>query len=150
MAAERYHGADATISIQTAAGTSITVGKLQGVTITPGVELDKLYSADSIKRADVKQRQFEVSVEAEIAEFDVALIQQWQGGSGASSTGMVDTSDPAQFQVTGEVTPSDGGSNLKAVVEEVVFPEMPVFSTSMEEWMTKDISGAGKDLTTTQ
>lgn len=150
MAANAYHGADGTISIQTMGGTSMTIGGLRGLNIVPGVEIDDLYTADSIERDDTKQRQLGVLVEATLVKLDVAFAQQWLGGSGSSSTKMKDTTDPALFQVTGQVTPSGGGTVKKAIVDEVRFPEFPLFANiSYDAWEETQLSGRGKNLTFT-
>lgn len=150
MANKKYHGADATVTIKTSSGTDLNAGELRGVTITPSFEVDELYSADSVLRSAVKQRNFSVTVEATIAAFDVTMIQQFLGGSGATSTGVVDTTDPALFTVDASVTPEDGSTNLNAVVTGVYFPELPVFSdVSHDSWVEESISGVGEDLTVT-
>lgn len=149
MAEKKYFGDDMTISMTTEGGTTINIGEAKGVTVTPNAEHVEMYSADSIKRSDVKRREFSVDVEIEIASWDVAMIQQWLGGSGASSTSVVDTTDPQLFSITGEVTPSDGSTNLKAVVDGVYFDEIPAFDASEGEWVTNNPSGVGKDLTLT-
>lgn len=149
MARNEYHGHDMTLSMQTSAGTSIPVGVIHDVDIIESVEIDEQESADSIKRENVKQRSYRVNVSATVGSIDVAMIHQWQGGSGASSTGMVDTGDPAQFQITGAVTPQGGSTDLQAVVEGVTFPEMPVFSASEDAWIGFDLQGTGDDITTT-
>lgn len=149
MAQEEYHGRDMTISITTEAGTSITIGIFHECEIVGQVEVDEQYGADSIERQNVKQREHKVQVRGTIGGWDTALLQQWLGGSGASSTGMVDTSDPALFEVTGQVTPAGGSTDLKAVVEEVYFPEMPIFSLSEDAWAEKEIEGTGARATVT-
>lgn len=149
MANQTYYGNDMALTIATSAGTDQPVGVLKDVEIVDAVEADELYGAESIKREAVKQREFKVNVSVGFAKYDVSMIQQWQGGSGASSTGMVDTSDPALFKVTGEVTPTGGGTNLKGVVTGVYFPEMPIFSASEGEYVTWEGEGVGKDITTT-
>lgn len=150
MAEQAYHGADGTLAIQTMAGTSMNIGGLRGINIVPGVEVDDLYTADSIKREDSKQRQLGVLVECTIVKLDVAMAQEWLGGSGASSTGMVDTTDPALFQVTAEVTPAGGGTNKKAVVDDVRFPEFPLFADiSYDGWEETQLTGDGADVTLT-
>lgn len=148
MAAEKYHGDDADITISTSSGTSITVGIIQGVTVTPVFETDELYGADSILREDIVQRDFEVEVECEFTEWDIALIKEFLGGSGSSSTGVVDTTDPALFTVTGKMTPRDSSTTDDVTVDEVVFDELPIFSSSKDEHMDKNITGIGRTLTT--
>lgn len=149
MAENAYYGNDLTLAIETGAGTSLPVGALKNVEITPGFEQDDLYGAESTKRQATKQREFSVSVSVGVAKYDVAMIQEWMGGSGSSSTGVEDTSDPALFQITGSVTPVGGGNDLEGVVDEVRFPEMPIFSASEGEFVTEELEGTGKDLTVT-
>jgi hypothetical protein len=149
MAANVYYGNEMVLSITTEGGTSITTGVLKDVEIVAAVEHDELYGADSINRETIKQREFGVNVSVGHAKMDTALIQQWLGGSGASSTGMVDTADPALFEVTGEVTPDGGGTNKKAVVSKVGFPEMPILSVSEGEYETTELDGTGASITAT-
>lgn len=150
MANAQYHGANASVTITRSDGTDLNAGELRGVTITPGFEHDEWYSADSVERGPVVRRNFSVAVEATIGAFDVSMIQAYLGGSGSTSTGLVDSSDPALFQVTGAVTPDGGGSDLQAVVDGVFFPELPVFSdVSHDAWVEESISGTGKNVTVT-
>ena len=149
MSAQRYFGDDMALKIETTAGTptEIVVASLKGVTVTLSAEHVDLYSADSIEREDVKKRQLEVPVEVSIAAFDVALMQGWMAGdSTTTATSVTDTSDVATFTLTGTLTPAGGGSDLKAVVEEVYFPEMPVMDASEGEWVVHDLSGKGKTI----
>jgi hypothetical protein len=149
MAAKSYYGNDMSLTVKTEAGTSLTVGVLKDVEIVPGVEVDELYGADSTKRQTAKQREFSVNVSVGVAQYDVTMIQEWLGGSGSSSTGFVDTTDLALFEITGQVTPTGGGTDLKGVVEEVYFPEMPVFSATEGEYVTEELEGTGKAITVT-
>lgn len=149
MAGNVYYGNDMVLSITTESGTTITVGVLKDVEIVAAAEHDHLYGGDSTKRQEVKRREFGVNVNVGFAKMDMTMIQEWLGGSGQSSTGFVDTSDPALFEVTGEVTPAGGGTNKKAVVKEVDFPEMPVMSVSEGEYETTELEGTGTDITAT-
>lgn len=144
----RYHGADADLTISTTAGTSITVGKIRQVEIIPQVEVDELYTADSILRADAKQRNASVAVSGVLVEWDTALVTQFLGGSGASSSSFVDTSDMALFDVDGKVD-DETGTTKTAAVTEVFFPELEIFSTSHDAWYEKTITGTGKNVTFT-
>lgn len=149
MAGNVYYGNDMSLTITTEAGTSITVGVLKDVEIIAAAEHDRLYGADSTKRQEVKRREFGVQVTAGHAKMDMTLIQQWLGGSGSSSTGFVDSTDPTLFEVTGQVTPAGGGTDKKAVVEEVDFPEMPVLSVTEGEFETTELEGEGAAITAT-
>lgn len=149
MADNVYYGNEMSLTVKTSSGTSLSVGVLKDVSIIPGVEVDELYGADSIKRQSVKQREFSVQVTVGVASYDVTMIQEWLGGSGSSSTSIVDTADPAQFNVIGQVTPDGGSTDLKGDVSGVVFPEMPVFEASEGEFVTENIEGMGKNVTVT-
>lgn len=149
MAGNTYYGNDMVLSMTTETGTTITVGVLKDVEIVAAATHDDLYGADSTERQNVKRREHAVQVTIGFAKMDMTMIQQWLGGSGQSSTSFRDTSDPAQFEVTGEVTPAGGGSNKKAVVEEVDFEEMPVLSVTEGEWETTELEGTGTRLTAT-
>ena len=149
MAANVYYGNDMALSIQTEGGTSITVGVLKEIEIVAAAEHDDLYGADSVERETVKQREFGVNVTISHAKMDMTLIQEWLGGSGSSSTGMRDTSDPALFEITGSVTPAAGGTDKQAVVEEVNFPEMPILTVSEGEYETTELEGTGTRVTAT-
>lgn len=149
MAANNYYGNDMVLSIDTEGGTTIPVGVLKDVEISATEEHDSLYGGDSVKRQEVKRREAGVNVSVGFAEMDMALIQQWLGGSGSTSTGFVDSSDPQLFQITGEVTPAGGGTNKKAVVDEVDFPEMPVISVTEGEFETTELEGTGTSITAT-
>lgn len=129
-------------------GTSLTVGLLQDVEIIPSYEVfEYLYSADSTEFETEKQGEFQVTVNVGVMEWDVATIQHWLGGSGASSTGNVDTSDPALFNITGTISPTDGtGTDLEAVVKRCSTPEMPIFSASRSEYVQWDIEFTGQTI----
>lgn len=147
--ADRYFGDSMQLSIQTESGTSITVGSLQNVGVVAESNEVIYYSADQTTIEDRKHTEKRLVVSATIGSWDTALLQQWLGGSGASSTGLVDTADPAEFEITGEVTPSGGGTNLKAVVSSVTFENMPMFEASRNEFLGKELDGTGSAITLT-
>lgn len=129
-------------------GTSLNVGLLQNVEITAGFDvMEYLYSADSVKFETEKQGEFSVNVNVGVMKWDVATIQHWLGGSGSSSTGLVDTSDPALFNITGEISPTDGtGTNLSVAVTRCSTDEMPLFSASRSEYVQWDVTFTGQDI----
>lgn len=131
--------------------TSLNVGLLQNVEIIAAFEtFEYLDSADSVKFETEKQGSFRVTVTVGAAKYDVATIQHWLGGSGASSTGLVDKSDPALFNITGEVTPTDGtATNLQAAVTRCSTDEIPIFSATMGEYIQQDVTFTGQDITVT-
>lgn len=150
MAEKTYWGDSMELSIfQIESGTSITVAELQQVEIIPSFQVfERLYSADSVKMASQKQGEFQVQVNIGISAWDVALLQQWLGGSGASSTGLVDTSDPQKFTIEGKIAPADGtATKTAAKVTGVTFDQMPVFTASRSEFVQKDLEGIGEDVT---
>lgn len=149
MAEERYFGDSMALSIQTEGGTSISIGSLQEVEISVEANENEYFSADQTTREDVKHTEKVPVVTATIGSFDVSLLQQWLGGSGASSTGLVDTSDPQKYQITGSVTPSGGSTKLEAQVTGVTIANMPMFSASRNEFLGKEIEGRGDDITLT-
>lgn len=152
MAEKAYWGDTMTLSTyETSAGTSLNVGVLQNVEIVPAFQtMEYLYGAESVKYDTEKQGEFQVTVTVGASKWDVVTIQQFLGGSGSSSTGLVDTSDPALFNITGEVTPADGtGTNLIAQVTRCSTSEMPVFTASRNEFIQNDITFTGQDITVT-
>lgn len=132
----------------TSAGTSISVGLLQNVEITAGYNvMEYLYSADSVEFETEKQGEFAVTVNVGVMKVDTALLQQWLGGSGAESTGNVDTSDPALFDITGSISPTDGsGTDLSVAVKRCSTDEMPLFSASRSEYVQWDVTFTGKTI----
>lgn len=126
--------------------TSLPIGLLQNVEILAGYNVfEYLYSADSVEFETEKQGEFAVTVNVGVMKMDVATLQHWLGGSGASSTGNIDTSDPALFNITGEISPTDGtGTNLAVTVERCSTDEMPLFSASRSEYVQWDITFTGK------
>lgn len=135
-------------TFQTTAGTSISVGLLQNVEIIAGFNVfEYLYSADSVLFDTEKQGEFQVTVNVGLMKVDTALLQQWLGGSGASSTGIVDTSDPALFDITGSISPTDGsGTDLSVAVKRCSTDEMPLFSANRSEYVQHDITFTGRDI----
>lgn len=129
-------------------GTALNVGFLQNVEIIPSFEvMEYLYSADSVKFEQEKQGEFQVQVNVGVMAWDVATLQHWLGGSGTSSTGLVDTSDPALFDITGQVSPADGsGTNLSVAVTRCSTDEMPMFSASRSEYIQWDVTFIGQDI----
>lgn len=146
MAQERYFSDTMTLSVATDGGTDIPVGELQEVEVRVEVNEVEHFSAETTKREDVKHTEKVPVVSATISAWDTALIQQWLGGSGASSTGLTDTTDPQKFTLTGSVTPSGGSTPLEAEVVGVTFAEMPIFSASRNEFVGKELEGRGDDI----
>lgn len=149
MAGKVYWGDSMTLSTtETEGGTAITIAKLQNVEIIPTFNVfQRLYSADSVKMASQKQGEFRVQVNVGYSEWDVELAQQWLGGSGASSTGLTDTSDPQKFTMVGEIAPADGtATNTSAKVTGVTFEQLPLFSANRSEFVEWNLEGVGEDI----
>jgi hypothetical protein len=151
MTTNVYYGNDMTLSMETQESTPVTipVGVLKQVEITATAEHDHLYGADSIKREEVKRREFGVDVSVGFAKMDIVLIEEWLGGSGSAGGSVTDSSDPQLFQVTGGVTPAGGGTTKEAVVQNVDFPEVPVITASEGEYETTELEGTGETISVT-
>lgn len=129
-------------------GTSLNVALLQNVEVIPSFNvMEYLYSADSVLFDTEKQGEFQVEVNVGVMEWDVATTQHWLGGSGASSTGIVDTSDPALFNIQGTLSPTDGtGTNLDVAVKRCSTDSIPIFSASRSEYVQWDVTFIGRDI----
>lgn len=149
MASREYHGADASITVATADGTNIPVAELRSINIREQVESDELYSADSIFRSAVKQRNFRVLVEATVVAWDIEFLKEWQAGSGGTATtNVLDTSDPTLFDIDGQVTQHGQTTDLKAAVTDCYIDDIPVFAgASHDAWIENDFRAIGKNVT---
>jgi hypothetical protein len=149
MASQAYWGSTMTLStFEQTDGTGLNVATLQNVEIIPSFDVfEYLYGADSVKFETEKQGEFSVTVNVGASKWDVATLQHWLGGSGSSSTGLVDTSDPALFNITGEISPADGsGTNLSVAVTRCSTDEMPMFSADRSEYVQWDVTFTGQDI----
>lgn len=152
MAAREYHGSDMSISVATADGTSITVGEIRGINIRAQVDADPLYSADSILRSAIKQRNFRVLIEANYVSWDVEFLKEWFAGSnGTAASTMADTSDPTLFDIDGQVTEHGQSNDLKAAVTDCFIADIPVFASATHDaWVENDFSAVGKQITVSE
>lgn len=149
MATEAYVLDDySTLSLQTTGAVSTPIAGIQGVTITPNVSIERLYTADSIKIEEQQQFEFQcdVSIEYALWDSDATLLKQWLGGEGSSSTSITDTTDPEKFQVDGTFASVNTNRTLSATVTGITFEEMPVIDTEMGEFVSRDISGVGENI----
>jgi len=137
-----------TLDIETDDGTAVPIAGVTDATITPTVELEKLFSADSIKRASALQHSFEVPIELTINQWNVTIAREWLGGGDGGESGtMADTSNPQRFSMTAEFDSEGGERTLGPLtVERIVFEEMPIFDGSMQEYNTWEYSGDGADI----
>lgn len=141
-----YFGDTMAISAQLEGGTSISIGKLQSLEMRVEVTETEYFSADSTLRDAVQHSEKVPVVLFTIGAWDVALHKQWLGGSGTSSTGLVDTSDPQKFDITGEVTPVGGSTKWEVQVTGVTIPTLPLFTASRNEFLGEEFEGRGDDV----
>lgn len=130
--------------------TSLPVAGIQGVTIIPSVSIDRLFTGDSIKAHTRKQSEFTVDVGVEYALWDssASVVQQWLGGDGGTTaTSMTDTSNPQTFSISGTFDSVGGDRTLDVTVTQITFEEMPIIDATDDEFMSRDLSGTGEDLT---
>lgn len=162
MPSNRFFGDDiATFKVEID-GTEITAGKVKDATITAVADHVKLFSPDdssssdtTVTRDEVKRREVEVEVEFTIVQFNEELAQYWLNGGGSTSTTITDTTDVAEFDVTLEQNMTDhtgttDDESLKAVVDNVEFPEMPLLDLAEGEYNEHQLSGTGDGVTLTK
>jgi len=156
MSSNRYFGDDiATFSVEID-GTSVTAGKVKDVSIVVVGEHTNLFTADSVKREEVKRSEVTVDVEFTIVEFNEELAQYWLQGDGSTTSDTItDDSNVAQFDITVEQNMTDhtgesGDESLKADVSGVDFPEMPVLELAEGEFNEHTLSGTGDGVTVTK
>jgi len=141
-----YYGDTMDISAQLEGGTSISIGKTNSVEMRVEVTETEFFSADSVLRDAVQHSEKVPVVVFTIGSWDIELHKQWLGGSGTSSTGLVDTSDPQKFDITGEVTPAGGSTKWEVQVLGVTIPTLPLFTASRNEFLNEELEGRGDDL----
>lgn len=142
-----YTTLDLTTNDQTS--TATPVAGIQGVTIVPAVSIEQLYTADSIKIEEQKQFEAAVNVEVEYSlwDEDASVVQQWLGGAGSSATSLTDSSDPQKFDISGTFDSVGGDRTLDVTVTGITFPEMPIIDTERGEFVSRNLSGTGEDIT---
>ena len=139
-----------TLDLKEADGSTTTpVAGIQGITIIPSVSLEMLYTGDSAKREVVQQHEYSVDVGIEYAKWDqnASVVQQWLAGSGGSTaTSWTDTNDPQKFSMDLTIDSVGGDRTLDVTVDSIVFEEMPVIDASNGEYLSRDLSGEGSDI----
>jgi len=155
MPTDRYWGEDATLTVAHEDGTAVVVGMARNVSIRAAAEHVELYTPESILRQDVKRREVAIIVEMEFVEFDEDFAQMWLAGSSTGTTTITDDSDVALFDVTLEMDMTDhtgvaNDESLKAIAEDVHFPEMPLVTLAQGEYVAHNVSGRGKSVTYTK
>lgn len=139
-----------TLDLQDSTGTTVPVAGIQGLTVVPSVSIERLYTADSGKIEAQKQHEYSVDVSIEYAKWDseAQVVQQWLGGGGNStSTSWADTTDPQAFQISATWDSENADRTLDFTVEGITFEEMPLIDGSMGEYLSRDLSGTGEDIT---
>ena len=144
---EAYWLDDGTLDVETEDGTTVPVAGIESVQITPQVSIQRHYTGDSIKPDAKKQHEAIVNVNIGYALFDGDLIKEWLGGDGLSSTSWEDTSDPQEFEITGEFVSAGGDETIEVTVVGVTFEEMPIIDASRGEFAVWDLTGEGDDIT---
>jgi hypothetical protein len=139
-----------TLELATDGGVTTTpIAGIMGVTIIPSVSIDRLYTADSGKIEEQSQYEYAVDVGIEYALWDAeaSVVQQWLGGDGASSSSWSDESQPQKFQISGTFDSVGGDRTLDTTVTGITFEEMPIIDGEMNEYLSRDLSGTGEDIT---
>jgi len=146
MAAEVFFSDDATLTVNDSADTGLdVVAELKGVTFELTADHVTLFSGDSIERSAVKKRELEIPVDISVAAFDPAFAQAWMAGdSTTTATSVTDTTDVAEFNLTGTFTTVGGGTTYDVEIDGVYFETLPMFGADEGEFIVWDISGTGK------
>lgn len=145
-----YLGDTMTISVATQAGTSIPVGSTQALEMRVQVNEIEYFSADTTLRDAVAHTEKVPVVAFTIGSWDVLFHKHWLGGSGTSSTGLVDTADPTKFDIDGTVTPQGGSTSWDIKILGVTIPTLPIFSANRNEFIGLEAEGRGDDIDITQ
>jgi len=145
-----WFGDTMTVSAALEGGTSIPVGKTQSLEMRLEAEENEYFSADSTLRDAVKHTERVPVVTFSVGAWDVELAKQWLGGSGTSSTGIVDTSDPQKFDISGSINSVGGTSSWDVDILGVTIPTLPMFTMSRDEFLNEEFQGRGDDIDITQ
>lgn len=145
-----WFGDTMTIAAQTEGGTTINIGKTQEVEVRLEVTENEYFSTDTTLREAVQHTEKVPICRFVIGSWDIALHKQWLGGSGSTSTGIVDTTDPQKFTFTGTINSVGGTNSWDVDVIGVTIPTLPLFTASRNEFLQEEFEGRGDDLTITQ
>lgn len=136
-----FRGQTATLQIN-----GVTVGVLQDAELNPTKETEEL-TGQSIKREDIMQTQFRVSVSATYASFDLQGLKDILGYDDNNNE-IEDTPNIPSFTVTGSFSSTDGTEDFDLAAENVVFDDLSL-SWDGDTHVTKDLTGEGDDITFT-
>lgn len=138
-----------TLDIQTSDSTSVPIAGIQGVTAVPNVSIEQLYTGDSIKMEAQQQHEAAVDVGIEYAKWDqdATFVQQWLGGDGSSSSSWTDDNNPQKFELSATWDTVGGDRTWDFTITGITFEEFPLVDSSMGEYLSRDLSGTGEDVT---
>jgi len=126
--------------------SEILFAGVREVSLTAAYEHTNLYTFDSTFRDAVKRYEHDVNVEITYAKFSLEFAQEWLGGPGATATASQDDSDPMKFNLERVSPSSDGGFERTTVVEDVVFPELPLDQANYGEFEEYSLTGSGRQV----
>ena len=137
-----------TLELATAGGGSTDyVAGIQGITVTPNVSMEHLYTADSIKKETSKQQEFMADVEINFSIWDPEFVREWLGGDGSAASSMTDTSDPQEFEFTASLDSVSGDETVDMTVTQITFESIPVFDADRGEFAEWGLTGEAGDIT---
>jgi len=133
-----------TLSLTPTGGSTDVIAGIKNVTIEISYgTFERFFTADSTKRAASKQGELAIPVSIEYAFFDENLILEYTDGTGS----IADTSDPPEFDLSGEFRSRDNDKKISVDVKEINFENLPIFDGSENEFVVWGLEGEGSDLT---
>jgi len=137
-----YRGQDAIVSF---AASDVVVGILQDWTLTVEFTREDLRGAGSAERQDDQTTEFEVTIDAEFAEWNEdgykALINYDE-----AQEKIAETSDVPHFDIELDIPSKDGANTVAPTVQDVRF-DSPELSGGPDSWVTFNVSGTGRNIT---
>ena len=103
---------------------------------------ERFFTADSVERAASKQAELAIPVSIEYAFFDGAFVEEW-----LTSGAVTDSSDPPEFDLTGDFRSRDGDKQIEVEVTGINFENIPIFDGSENEFVVWGLEGEGSQLT---
>jgi len=121
----------------------LSIGALQDIEVSIPKEIEELRASGSIKRLDLMQHEGELSISAELMEFDQGAFEELTDYDSSASE-INDASDVATFTIGGGFVASDG-SKMDLEIKEVYFDEMEI-SGSRDDYIGMPLDGSGDEL----
>jgi len=140
---------DGTFTVETSSGTTDYVAGVQSVAISGEVNIERLFTADSITVEEQKQHEMTIDIEVGASLWDFEFVREWLGGEGAASDSITDTSDPQTFTLNVSQDSVDGDRTVDITVTGITFESMPVLDASRGEYVEWNPSGTGESITVT-